>query len=929
MVMTKQPVVVVVRNPLLAPRPEDVYEVALGASIADLVPDTDADRGKPVVCSIAGTEGYILRKDWGYPVQPGDIIVFEVDPPRDREALRGVLMIVIAVVATFIGGPAGAGAYGAGYGAAAGAGFAIAANLALNALLPMKQAEMHDPQSASPTYSTALSGNIARLDQPIPRICGRHKVTPPFAAQPYLEYINNDAYYYAVFAVGIGNHEIESVLIDDTSLSHFADVLTSRYLAPGEAPLNVLANVATAPEVAGQDMATGRYVGGFAACAPLQKASAIGIDILAPRGLGAALDDGSMGITTIEWRVEVRPIDDFGVAVGPWTLLAAESRTMSTVTPQRWSYKYTLATIARVEIRVIRTNLKNDNARYLNDAVWGGLRAYLSAPAPMHPDCAHYEIVLRASDQLSALSQRNISMVVLAKVRTWSPDTGWTAETHTRNPAWWLADLWSSGVWGEGLPDSRIDLLTLYDLSLIWEARQDRFDFVFDSSMDAWEAAQLIAGAGRARCFRRYGVNTLARDQLEILPVTAFTPRNCVTDSMALNETLPLESSPDGVILEYFNNRSWSWEPIECPCPGVEEMVNPVRHRKVGITGSKHAEREGMYEAASMLYRTRRVVCTTEMQGILPAYMSPVRWQPEIVGYGQSGDVAHWDEDTLILGLTEPVTWGADPNYLTLIRDDGTLTTPVAVTPGPSEYEVTLPEIPDFDLILDDARRERPKYLVGPLEDCDELVKISAISDGGKDGDAQLFSIEAVIDDERVHAADNALLPGPGDIQDPIDPAELPPDTYFVNINNSDGLYGPEGNSLIYGHVFKDNGVEQIETSGVLPSHMVDLTSQWLIGSPHEPEVAELFEIFVTADHALRVGSDTTGVWLSLGTTRSFLGEGSSVSTTLVVQIREVSTGIVQDVATKVIQGIPGEGEGEGGDGGGGEGGEDSGGGAE
>lgn len=878
----RPPIVGVCRDPLLGFRPDDMYEVAVGASLAELAPDP---QGRPLICSLVGVDGYLLRKDWVYRVRPGDIVLFEVDPPQDRDAMRGLLQIVAIVVA--IWNPAGYGAV-----------MALAINVAAAVLLPVVGPAMANEQSASPTYSTSLSGNIARLDQPIPKVCGRHKLTPPFAAQPYLEYDSNgDQFYFAVFAVGIGTHTIERALIDDTDITHFADVLTNQYLPAGTLPSVAKVNVVTAPEVAGQDMVTGRYIGGFAACAPRKKAASIGIDVLAPRGLGVADEEtGDMGITTLQWRVEIREIDDFGDAVSPWTLLATESKTAATTEVQRWSFKYDLPTPIRPEIRLMRTNARNNSVRALNDGQWGGLRAYLDEEATLNPNTAHYEVVLRASEQLSGMSQRNISLIVRAHTRKWHPIMGWSAEAHTRNPAWWLADLWSSSIWGEGLPDSRIDLQTLYELSLIWEERQDRFDYVFDVSMDAWEAAQLIAGAGRARCFRRYGVHTLARDQLAELPVTAFTPRTCVPNSMSMGEALPTRDTPDGVVIEYFDNRLWDWLPIECPCPGVESMSNPVRKRKPGITGAMHAEREGLYEAASLLYRRRRTKCTTEMQGMLPAYMSPIRWQPEIVGYGQSGDVAFWDPDTLVMGLSEPAAWGPNQLYLTLVRDDGSLTTPVPVTPGPTEYDVTLPAEPDFLLVLDDGTRERPKFILGPLDTCDELVKISAISDGGKSDDGvQLYSIEAVVDDERVHEADNALLPGPGDLQDPVDSDPLG-DNFFVNIGNSDGLYEP-ASQVIIGHVFRNDGVEQVLLlHPVSGTSLVSLPVQWLIGSPVEVEAASIYEIYVTATQPLKAGSSPLNTWLSLGTTRQFLGEGFTY-TDLTVQIREIASGIVQDTA--------------------------------
>lgn len=907
--IARLPVVAVCRHPLAGIRPSDIREVAVGTTLAELVPDAG---GLPVVCTLVGVDGYVSRRDWGYALQPGDIAVFEIDPPQNSSKdWRGVLQVVALVVAFIPGGQI----------------WAVAINIAAAVLLPIVAPVVADQKSVSPTYSTGLGGNQARLDQPIPKICGRHKVTPPFAAQPYLEYDDaGDQYYFALLAVGVGNHTIERALIDDTDINHFQDILVSTYLPPGTLPATVLRNVNTAPEVAGQNMVTGLYIGGFAACAPRKKANAIGIDVIADRGLGLADETtGEMGDTTIAWRVEIREINEFGSPLTEWTVLGSEVKTAATTKVQRWSTYYELPVPIRPEIRVVRTNVRNDNLRALNDAQWSGMRAYLDEDAPLNADTAHYEVVLRASEQLSGLSQRNISLIVQALAPTWHPDTGWGAEVATRNPAWALASLWRDPVWGEGLPDNRIDLQTLYDLSLVWDARQDRFDFVFDSSMDAWEAAQLIARSGRARVFRRYGVRTLARDELATLPVTAFTPRNTVPDSMAMFEALPTRDTPDGVIVEYFDNRQWAWTPVECPIPGVEEISNPVRKRLAGITGPIHAKREGMYEAASLLYRRRTVKCTTEMQGMLPAYMSPIRWQPEILGYGQSGDVVSWDSDTLVMGLSEPVTWGDSPNYLTLIKDDGSLTHTVPVLPGPNEDDILISGGDYYSEIsavvdnvittpLDNAMRERPKYILGPLDSCDELVKISVIGDGGQaenDG-GQLFDIEAVVDDARVHTADNAFLPGPGDEQDPIDFSEGEPGggVFLIGvINSAEYGVGSENQPSMMVEIFvtfrmRNDGRLEISWKDWYGAGSGFLPGQWILQAPIEVDDAARFEVRFTTlsqvvnpfpDSPITFTGETEGAWLSMGTQREMTvttggGPGGRGIWRFRVELRSVDT---------------------------------------
>lgn len=900
-----QPTVAVSRGPLALLRPEDVRPAPVGATLWELMPHDNA----PILCSVLGVEGFVLREQWGYRVQPGDVIVWHVDPPQGRDSLRSVLQL--AVVALAIWNPLG-------WGALALAAFSAASSFAINALLPPTGPQAsagQQLQQPGNVYSVSLQGNQARLNEPIWKVCGRAKLTPPFAAEPYAEiisesetFVDGQQYYYAVFAVGVGAHDIEQALIGGTPIDHFADVLVNAYLPPGTQPSTALPYVVTSSVVSGQLLETGVYVGGFAACRPKRTCIAIGVDIAAPRGL----IKGTSGLS-VEWRTEIREIDDFGAPLGTWASLGTRTRTAQTTTPQRWSVKFDLPYYQwnkRFEVRVVRTDTKDNDSSALHELAWVGLRGYLKTDPPLlNPDTAHYEVVLRASDQLSQFSQRDISLIARAKARTWSSEDGWSAApVFTRNPAWWLLDLASSAVWGLGLPDARIDLPGFAALAATCDARQDRFDYVFTHATDAWSAMQLIARSARARVFRRNGVLCVARDELATLGVTAFTTRNTLPGSMSVTESLPTHEMPDGFAIEYIDNRTWLPTIIECPCPGVAEMANPVHKTLDGITGATHAEREGLYEAANLAYRRRVASCKTEMQGVLPAFMSPVRWQPDIPRYGQTGDVCFWDADTLTMGLSEPVAWADETLYLTLIRDDGSLTAPVAVLPGAGANDVTLPAAPDFTLVLDDGTRERPKYLLGTLTG-DELIKVTAIRDGGRgEGGEQLYEIEGLVDDPRVHAADNALLPGPGDDQDPIG-----------SIDSGGGEGGGGGEAIVVRLSKKemtmtaDSVTYTLRNDGTSSGEYMwygysehEFDGEWMLNGAVEPDVAALYEVRLVlkrsngSPDAPVTSGDAVGSWLSLGTTRSWTleapeGYGSWFDVYYTVQIREASTGIIQD----------------------------------
>lgn len=887
-------------NPLVPVSAANVSAVAPGCAIGSLLPE--AWHKRRVVCKYNGR--YILRAGWVCSVQAGDVVEFHEIVEGDN-ALRSVLQIVVAVAAIVTG------QY---YGVYAALAVSVVGNLAINALLPIQAPQLNDQQAPGSVYNVQLSGNQARVDQAIPVIYGRHLVKPDYAGEPYTVYEDNDAYFHAVYTVGQGRYSIEQELIGRTRLGSYQDVLVARKLEPGEYPADVLPTVVSSREVPVQDMPQGRYVGGFTACAPQRKVHAVGLDFVFPRGLGNYNDEGNLTNWDVTWRVERREIDDQGNSLSDWMLLSNEIQSGTTNTPLRVTRYYPVA-VQRCLIRVLRTSVYNNNQSVLNEIQWSGMKGYLADAAPLCPTATHYELKLRSSDQLSGLSQNQFALVVQRLLRVWNPVDGWTDdgdEVATRNPFHALADAWTNVDYvTTALPDSRVDLQSLYDLSLIAADRQDRFDYIFDGQVPGWQAAALIARTGRATPFRRNGVHTAVRDQLQTLTVTAFTSRNILPGSFSAQYLLPNSQTPDGIVAEYFDYRSWDWVEVECPAPGftvtdpadprydgaLPSMSKPVRKRYPGITGPTHCEREGLYDATVPVYRRKLPSWSTEMQGTLVAFGSEVLLAPAIARYGQSGDVAFWDSGTRVMGLTEPPDFsGTGPFYISLLRDDGSLADPITVTAGPGQNDVTLAASPDFTVIVDDGTRERPKYVFGDTVTQRQLVRVTGIEHQGADENGiQAYGISSTVDDDRVHQADNALLPTPGVIQDPVGEVTADPGTYFVNINNSDGFDEATGR-LIIEHIFRSDGVERIKLSDASTRELIN---EWLIGSPAEPGVGAQYELLATViAGSLSVDSSATGVWLSLSTTREFRALSVPLSSVqLQFRIRLAANLVEQDSA--------------------------------
>ena len=616
--------------------------------------------------------------------------------------------------------------------------------------------------------------------QPIPVIYGRHLVFPDLAATPWAEHADNDQYLHQLHCIGQGQYDLEQVRIEDTPISSFEEIETE-IVPPGGAVTLFETDVVNAPEVAGQELigANDRetavttndageevttvvgdgWIGPFIANPAGTAATEIGIDVIMPRGLYYANDDGSLGNRTIEWEVETRAVDD--EAAGEWIAVASESVTAAENTPQRKSYRYTVAA-GRYEVRLRRTNDKSGDARAGHVIHWAGLKAFLEN-TPEFGAVTLLAVRMRATDNLSQRSARLVNAIVTRRLPVWNPEAGWSEPQPTRSLAWAFADA-AKSRYGAGLDDTRIDLAALHALDQVWQSRGDRFDAVFDQGLTVWEALTRIARCGRALPFLQGGILRIARDAPRTLPVALFGPRNIVKGSFRVQYVMPGEDTADAVAVTYFSERTWRPDEITAALPGsaAEATDKPATVDLFGCTGADQAMREGLYMVAANRYRRRIMTFRTELEGLIPTYGDLITVTHDLPRWGQGGEVV--DADGRMLTLSEPLEWKAgdeavgtggdtpEPpvHYLALRRRDGSLSGPWLVLPGDDERSVLLNE--DLDLEpYTGADEERTHFAFGAGEGWGLRARMMAVRPRGEQ-----VEITAVGEDARVHEADQA-----------------------------------------------------------------------------------------------------------------------------------------------------------------------------
>lgn len=720
--------VVFCRNPFRPQVERDLVTVRAGTRIDTMLRQQSLVKGRAgrlqrlstFVVQINGE--YLLADRWSRRIRNEDVVVVSLlpgDGGGGSNPLKMALQVALIVAAAYTGGLAGA-AWGAAAGALVSAGVMLAGTLLLNlAFPPPKPNVMQAREQASPTHTLSAQGNMARLQEAIPVLYGRHMIFPDFAAQPYTETDSNNTYLYQLFCVGQGELDIERIRIEETPIENFAEV-NWEVVRPGGLVTLFPDNVVTSSIVQGLELKGSNedgagWMGPYVTNPAGTHANVIGIDISLPQGLYYANDEGGLDAASVIWRVEARPINDAGSPTGQWSPLGQEYWGEATATPQVKSFRYSVAA-GRYEVRAIRLGTKNQDQRCANTLLWAGLRAYLPSTRS-YGDVTLLAVAMRATNNLNQSTSRRINVIATRKLHVWDPVAGWSQGVRvTRNPAWALADMLRSRVYGRGMLDTAYNLSELYRLAQVWEQRRDYYDDVIDTTMTLWDALSRAARVGRAVPMYYAGLIDFVRNEPRSIPRAMFTPDNIVDGSFSINYSFIEHDSPDHVVIEYVDSETWQPAEVACVLPGGTQE-RPARVQLPGVSNRDQAWREGISMAAAN--RDQRIVPSlqTELDGHIPNFLDLVTVVHDTPKWGLSGFVTAWDPATRRLQVSEPLEWYAgQQHYISLRQRDGAPRGPFRVTAGRDELECVLVS-PPADLYVSEGEIEEPTlYAFGPGE---------------------------------------------------------------------------------------------------------------------------------------------------------------------------------------------------------------------
>lgn len=687
---------------------------------------------RPTVCTVNARP--LLRAEWQtYVMQDGDIVQFV--------ALAGEPLTIFYVVAAIV---------------------SIGTAIYTLANLPKPRTPGQTPE-ASPVYSLAGQQNQVRLQNPIEVPYGRVRLWPSYAARPYNKYIDNEQFLYQLFCLGQGKYDIEGVFIEDTPIDNFQEVEYEFY-GPGDAVTLFANDVVTSVEVAnielkGTNESGYDWSGPFVANPANTTTTSLEIDIVFPAGLYYSNDEGGLDSLTVTAVFEYRPIDNAGSPTGSWATLATISKTLATVTPQRFTVAATVSS-GRYEVRAHRTNDKNTSARAGNTMQWGALRAIL----PETTDFGAVTLLavkIRATNNLNDQSSSRINVVTTRMLPTWD-GSSWTTEVATRSPVWAFCDVFRNAIYGGRLPDNYLDMTALAEMDALLDGLGIYFDWVFEQRTSVWEAATAIARVGRCSPLLNGSRITMVRDEAKTLPVAVFNAENIVEGSFRWDIKLFEVGNNDSVEVEYIDPTTWKQETIICTLPDGT-YNNPEQIKLAGCTDRDWAYREGLYLAAVQKYSREKITFQTGLEGYIPTFGDLISVVHDIPRWGQGGYVVGIRDTTVQLSV--PVTFGGGTHYIVLRNKDGSAAGPYQVTAGGADNVVVLATTIPNDFFFD-YQHEPPYFQFGAADEWARLCLVRGIRPQG-----DTIEIECAPYDVRMYEFDEEIAPPVGSIGQPLIPA--------------------------------------------------------------------------------------------------------------------------------------------------------------
>lgn len=739
----------------------------------------------------------VPREHWRFVrPKPGTEIVINALPAGGgggdgNKVGRTLLMVVVAAVAIYTGNDIGLDTFA---GAFAAAGIAALGSLAVNALLPPMMPENPSIAAQDPfNRKQALTGTRNRYNPygVVPRVLGRHRYFPPFAAAPFTDVIGEAQYLRVLLMLGYGPLDISEIKIGDTPITDYEDVEYEIGESPGLYTGTVDQENFQITYDGPGDVGTSN-----SRTTPVD-IDEIGVDFTFPQGLfaiagsfGSPGESGYLagGGTTagqVELEIEYRAAgtsdpwlnvnDAAGIQTSGKWVAAGAGQTSVFITGRkretrragiRWKVPRGQYEVRVKKVGETYTNPADDNSR-IGTMVWTALKAFKHELPVQHlPGVQLMAVRIKQDDQLQGVVDR-INMIAEAYHQVWN-GADWVSQ-KTSNPAWIYMDPCvgpaASSPMDKDAKFYKDELKSWAD----WCTNNGvEFNAVIDAATNKFELMKTIAATGRAAFSNRSGKYTVVRDTLQSTPTQLFTPRNAWGFSGNRN----FQRMPHALRVRWTNpDAGWQQDESIVYADGYDENTATIFEilQLRGCTNYEQAWKQGRYHLLDMKYRRETYGLNVDIENLACRRGDMVHVAHHVVRAGlQSARVKSLvtdvNGDATQLALDAPVIMESGKNYgVRIRRDDGTQATE-AVTFSEGETKIIDLSAPVADV------NEGDLVAFGIVGEETLALKVIDIKRG--DRESALLKLAAAA--PEVTNVDNEVPPAySGDLALIIDPAMI------------------------------------------------------------------------------------------------------------------------------------------------------------
>ena len=558
--------------------------------------------------------------------------------------------------------------------------------------------------AGSRIYSANGQGNTPRLNGVIPVQFGLHKYFPDNLSQPWRAYHALEQYLYMSLCCGVGEFEVQSINIGNTSIVAGLDGAmydTSggftytdpdgnyelEYYPPGALISNssnkARKNIYTSREVgssgsgAGFDLkaetASGEVVGPFNATPAGTGATKIYLDFQFPNGLGQVNADGTVSDVTVYLKLFWRELGTTN-----WNTLNM-GWMFNRVDQLGYTREVTISsTPIEVEVKMQRTTIESTDSAVRDKVQWTGLKAELEGES-FYSDVSVLLLKIKGTNLASSASNR-INVVQRRKLPNYDEVAGawlpYTGSNPTLAPG--IVDPSSARLAAlHVMVDAGLSVTDQIDFEGLALLNDYHFDAVFDESSTLYESLSRIAAVAYCYPAIESGKVTFVSDQPRQSLGQFFSPDNTI--SITESGSLFDPSEADGTRVEYFDSETWKSEVVDCLLDDgvtVDAGIAPKEIRGFGITDKLAAYRFGMRDRRQRRYLRRTWEIETEWEGLNCALGERVSLAGRDVQHGALVDfVQSQYGGKPIITTDRPLTYDSNLNYWIVFRgNEGTVT---------------------------------------------------------------------------------------------------------------------------------------------------------------------------------------------------------------------------------------------------------------